>query len=139
MKIMVNKEARELDDVVFMNGPQWTHDLLLVYDALHTDRGTREYTMTENEFDWWQGVIGKLDRIQSLKEGLNDENRIKYDLKFDYYTMSMPFDDETPDFLSRSDLASEINKRLDWLEKCVEQERQRVQEKARKPKRPKCR
>lgn len=97
MKVMVNGEARELT-AMGINGIEWTNDLLGNYDALHYDNDTDEYTMTEDEFEWWEPVVKMLNEINELEQDLDE------DAKAEYEAECWP-----------SDLDDEAKARLEWL------------------------
>lgn len=97
MKVVVNGEARELT-AMGINGIEWTTDLLGNYDALHYDNDTDEYTMAEDEFEWWKPVVDMLNEINELEQELGEDARGKYESEY------WP-----------SDLDDEAKARLDWL------------------------
>ena len=97
MEILVNGEKRELV-AEGTNGIEWTNDLLGNHDALHHDEETEEYTMTEDEFDWWEEVINNLNKVQELEDKLEKDDRAEYD--------AYGFND---------DIDTEAKQRLAWL------------------------
>lgn len=61
MIILVNGAEREL--VVSNDGIEWTNDLLGNYDALHYDEDTEQYTMSEDDFEWWAEICPRIEDI----------------------------------------------------------------------------
>lgn len=99
MKVLVNGETKEL--TAYVNGcygTEWTRDLLGNYDALHYDRENDEYTMTEDEFEWWENVINTLNEVSELQNELDTDDREEYDLE------------DWP-----NDLDDEVEAKLNWL------------------------
>jgi len=72
MKILVNGTEKELT-AIGKNGVEWTNDLLGNYDALHYDEDEDAYTMSEDEFDWWESVVKDLNKAQELEDELLDD------------------------------------------------------------------
>ncbi len=103
MKILVNGAERELI-ANGINGIEWTNDLLGNYDALHYDSELEAYTLSEDEFDWWEEVIELLNEVVELEESLSSDDREEYD------TETWP-----------GDLDDEAKARLAWLKSKVEQ------------------
>lgn len=99
MTIIVNEEAKELR-AIGENDIEWTNDLLGNYDALHYDEDTDQYTMTEDEFEWWQPIVDMLNKINDLEDELDEDTRIEYESEY------WP-----------SDLDDEAKARLEWLKK----------------------
>lgn len=78
MRILVNGEERELT-AIGNNGIEWTRDLLGNYDALpEYDEEADASIMSEDDFDWWQKEIEKLNEIAELEEELDDEDFSQY-------------------------------------------------------------
>lgn len=98
MTIMVNGVAKELA-AIGENGLEWTNDLLGNYDALHYDEDTEQYTMTEDEFEWWKPVVEMLNQISDLEDELDEDARAEY---------------EAEDF-NYCDLDDDVKARLEWL------------------------
>ena len=99
MKILVNKEERELK-AIGKNRIEWTGDLLGNHDALHFDEENEVYTMSDDEFEWWDEIVEKLNKVNDLETELSDEKFAEY---------------EEENFDS-ADLETEVNARLEWLE-----------------------
>ena len=97
MTIMVNGKEMELK-AIGKNGIEWTNDLLGNYDTLHYDEEQDTYTMTEDEFAWWEPVVEMLNQIGDLEEELDEDARAEYEAE------CWP-----------SDLDDEARARLDWL------------------------
>lgn len=97
MTILVNGKKMELK-AIGKNGIEWTNDLLGNYDALHYDDDQEQYTMTEDEFAWWELVVEMLNKISDLEEELDEDARAEYEAE------SWP-----------SDLDDEARARLEWL------------------------
>lgn len=97
MKILVDSKEMELK-AIGKNGIEWTNDLLGNYDALHYDEEQDAYTMTEDEFAWWEPVVEMLNEINDLEEELDEQVRAEYE-------------EES----WSSDLDDEARARLDWL------------------------
>lgn len=97
MTIMVNGKEKELR-AVGKNGIEWTNDLLGNYDALHYDEEQYAYTMTEEEFEWWELVVEMLNEINGLEDKLEEDVRAEYEA------------DSWP-----GDLDDEAKARLEWL------------------------
>lgn len=97
MTIMVNGVAKELE-AIGKNGIEWTNDLLGNYDALHYDEDSEQYTMTEDEFAWWEPVVEMLNEINDLEEELDEDASAEYEAE------CWP-----------SDLDDESRARLEWL------------------------
>lgn len=81
MKILVNGTEKELI-ARGMNGIEWTQDLLGNHDALHYDGDIDEYIMAEEEFEWWNPVIDKLNKIEDLLAELDEEARAEFDQEY---------------------------------------------------------
>jgi hypothetical protein len=101
MTIMVNGMGRELK-AVGTNGIEWTNDLLGNYGALHYEREKDQYTMTDDEFSWWEPVVEMLNEINDLEGELDDETREEYG------TECWP-----------NDIDDEAKARLEWLKEHV--------------------
>lgn len=102
MKVMVNGLQKELV-AIGQNGIEWTKDLLGNYDALHYDEDKDEYTMTSDEFDYWEPIIDTYNKIIDMEQELDEETADKYNNQnFDY-----------------CDLEDELTVRLDWLNNYV--------------------
>lgn len=97
MKILVDGKKMELK-AIGKNGIEWTNDLLGNYDTLHYDEEQDAYTMTEDEFAWWEPVVEMLNEINGLEEELDEQARAEYEAE------SWP-----------SDLDDEAKARLEWL------------------------
>lgn len=102
MTILVNGEARELE-AIGKNGIEWTNDLLGNYDALHYDDEHEAYTMSEDDFEWWEPVVDMLNEINDLEEELDEDARTEYEAEY------WP-----------SDLDDECRARLEWLKNHAE-------------------
>lgn len=102
MTILVNGAGRELE-AIGKNGIEWTNDLLGNYGALHTDEDGN-YTMTEDDFEWWAPVVDMLNEINDLEDDLGEEIMAEY---------------AAEDF-SYSDLDDEARARLEWLKAHVQ-------------------
>lgn len=98
MTIMINGVAKELE-AIGKNGIEWTNDLLGNHDALHYDEEQDAYTMTEEEFEWWEPVVEMLNKVNDLEDELDEDTRVEY---------------EAEDF-SYCDLDDEAKARLEWL------------------------
>lgn len=81
MKILVNGTEKEMI-ARGMNGIEWTQDLLGNHDALHYDGDIDEYIMAEEEFEWWNPVIDKLNKIEDLLAELDEEARAEFDQEY---------------------------------------------------------
>ena len=81
MKIMVNGIVKELE-AIGKNGIEWTNNLLGNYDALHYDDEKEQYTMTEDEFAWWEPVVNMLNEINDLEEDLDEDARAEYEAEY---------------------------------------------------------
>lgn len=103
MKILVNGVKKELI-ANGINGIEWTNDLLGNYGALHYDREHESYTLSEDEFDWWEEVIEMLNEVVELEESLSSDDREEYD------TETWP-----------GDLDDEVKAKLAWLRSKAEQ------------------
>ena len=97
MTIFVNEKEVELK-AVDANGIEWTNDLLGNHGALHYDEDADQYTMTQDEFDWWESVVEMLNEISDLEEELDEETMAEYEAEY------WP-----------GDLDSEAEARLAWL------------------------
>lgn len=97
MTIMVNGVEKELE-AIGKNGIEWTNDLLGNYDALHYDGDNEQYTMTEDEFAWWEPVVEMFNEINDLEEELDEDSRAEYEAE------CWP-----------CDLDDEAKARLEWL------------------------
>ena len=97
MKILVDGKEMDLK-VIGKNGIEWTNDLLGNYDALHYDEEQDAYTMTEDEFAWWEPVVEMLNEINDLEEELDEQARAECEAEY------WP-----------SDLDEEARARLEWL------------------------
>ena len=97
MEIYVNGTKKELE-AIGTNGVEWTNDLLGNYDALHYDTKTEQYTMTEEEFDWWEEVVENLNEVDRLEGQLTEEDRAEYD--------AYGFND---------DIDTEAKQRIEWF------------------------
>ena len=75
MTILVNGKEMELK-AIGKNGIEWTNDLLGNYDALHYDEEQDAYTMTEDEFAWWEPVVEML-KAEYWPSDLDDEARAR--------------------------------------------------------------
>lgn len=98
MTIMVNGKEMELK-AIGKNGIEWTNDLLGNYDALHYDEDQEQYTMSEDEFEWWEQVVEMLNEVSDLEEGMDEDTREEYEAEY------WP-----------SDLDEEARERLEWLQ-----------------------
>lgn len=103
MRILVDGKEQELT-AIGENGVEWTEDLLGNYGALHYDEDHEIYTMSSNEFEWWQMVAEKLNNIYELENYLTPEDEVEYQGE-----------------LFAADLEDEVNQRLEWLQKHVRQ------------------
>lgn len=97
VKITVKGKEMEFK-AIGKNGIEWTNDLLGNYDALHYDKEQDAYTMTEDEFAWWEPVVEMLNEINDLEEELDEDARAEYEAE------CWP-----------SDLDDEARVRLEWL------------------------
>lgn len=97
MRIIVNGEEKELE-AIGENGIEWTSDLLGNYDALRYDDEQDQYTMTEDEFAWWEPVVKMLNEINALEGDLDEDTKAKY--KGEHWS---------------NDLDDEVKERLVWL------------------------
>lgn len=97
MMVVVKGVERELKAVA-PNGSEWTEDLLGSYGSLHYERGAGQYTMTEDEFAWWEPVVEMINVIGDL------EGRLGEDARAEYEAWCWP-----------SDLDDEARARLEWL------------------------
>lgn len=104
MKILVNGKEMELK-AIGKNGIEWTSDLLGGYDALHYDEDAEQYTMTEDEFAWWDPVVEKLNEVNDLEEDLDEDAWTEYKEAF-------------PAGFCR-DLDEEAEERLEWLKEAL--------------------
>ena len=102
MKILVNGEERELV-ANGINGVEWTNDLLGNYDALHYNADLEQYTMDEEEFEWWVDVVDMLNEVSELESELDSDAWEEYEAES-----------------WASDLDDETRERLSWLKKRVE-------------------
>ena len=103
MEIMVDGKEQELT-AVGKNGVELTEDLLGNYGALHYDEDHEIFTMSQEEFEWWEPIVEKLNKISELEDALTPEDKEKY-----YQTD-----------LSDPDLGSEVDLRMSWLQEHVE-------------------
>ena len=86
MEIRVNGEVRELVAIDKNTGIEWTNDLIGNWGDLNWDEGLDAYTMTEEQFRWWEKYIDMLDEIDELVEKLSDEAIERYNAEyFDEY------------------------------------------------------
>lgn len=106
MIVMVNGMEKELT-VIGEYGIEYTQDLLGNYDALHYDRDKEQYVMTEEEFAWWEPVIGMINEIDDLENGLDEHAAAEYGAETDHF--------------SGFDLKDELKLRMDWLKERVKQ------------------
>lgn len=98
MTILVNGVAMELR-AIGKNGIEWTNDLLGNYDALRYDEEQEAYTMSEEDFAWWEPVVDMLNEINDLEKELDEGAMEEYEAEgFDY-----------------CDLDDECKARLEWL------------------------
>ena len=100
MTIFVDGKEQELTAVNAVSGDEWTKDLLDSYDALHYDEDHEIYTMSQEDFEWWQPVVEKLNKISELEDALTPEDREIY-----YQAQ-----------LSDPDLEKEADQRMIWLQ-----------------------
>lgn len=98
MTIMVNGAAKELK-AIGKNGIEWTNDLLGMYGSLNYDKDSEQYTMTEEDFEWWESVVDMLNEISCIEDELDEDAREEYEAEY------WP-----------SDLDDEARARLEWLE-----------------------
>lgn len=91
MKIRI-KESQELKNLIITgtNGIEWTNDLLGNNDALHYNKDTEEYEISQDEFNWWEEYINNhnadREEITAIAAELNiDESEI-YDKVNQYIT-----------------------------------------------------
>lgn len=103
MEILVDGKEQELT-AVGKNGVEWTEDLLGNYGALHYDEDHEIFTMSQEEFERWEPIVEKLNKISELEDALTPEDKEKY-----YQTD-----------LSDPDLGSEVDLRMNWLQEHVE-------------------
>lgn len=101
MIIMVNGAIKELE-AIGKNGIEWTNDLLGMYGALNYDKDSEQYTMAEDDFEWWESVINMLNEINNLEDELDEDTRAEYEAEY------WP-----------SDLDDEARARLEWLKSKV--------------------
>lgn len=97
MMVVVNGVEKELE-AIGANGIEWTNDLLGNYDALRYDEESEQYTMTDDEFAWWEPVVTMLNDISVLECELDEGARAEYGAE------CWP-----------SDLDDEAKARLEWL------------------------
>lgn len=102
MKILVNGLEKELI-AEGINGIEYTNDLLGNYDALHYDSETEKYTMSDEEFEWWENTIKALNEVTELEERLSEEQREEYDAE------SWP-----------GDLDDEAKSKIAWIKNRIE-------------------
>lgn len=96
MTIYVNGEARELVAIDMRHMLEWTDDLLGNFSALHYDPETEKYTMDEDEFEWWDDMVDRQNRISYLISRLTYEQAEAYYEECKVGTFSgYDFDDET--------------------------------------------
>lgn len=81
MTIVVNGDERELR-AVSSNGIEWTNDLLGGYGSLHYDNSLDQYTMTDDEFEWWEPVVEMLNEINKLEDKLDEDLKEEYDAEY---------------------------------------------------------
>ena len=68
MEIIVNGAKKELAAYENgKNGLEWTEDLLGNYNALKYDNENECYKMSEEDFNWWEKQIKKLNKIAVVK------------------------------------------------------------------------
>jgi hypothetical protein len=82
------------------NGIEWTEDLLGNHNALNFDEESEAYVMSEDDFDWWEEIVEKLNEIQELESGLSSEESEEYTAQQFEYSV---------------DLETETDSRLDYL------------------------
>lgn len=99
MTIMVSGVEKELA-AIDKNGIEWTKDLLGNYGALHYEKESDQYTMTDDELSWWEPVVEMLNEINELENELDEDAREEYETEY------WP-----------SDLDDEAKARLEWLKK----------------------
>lgn len=102
MKILVNGVERELV-ANGINGVEWTNDLLGNYDALHYNADLGQYTMDEEEFEWWSEVIDMMNEVSELENELDADDREEYEAE-----------------IWASDLDDEMRGKLSWLKEKIE-------------------
>lgn len=102
MKILVNGEERELV-ANGINGVECTNDLLGNYDALHYNADLEQYTMDEEEFEWWVDVVDMLNEVSELESELDSDAWEEYEAES-----------------WASDLDDETRSRLMWLRERIE-------------------
>lgn len=102
MIVLVNGVAKELE-AIGKNGIEYTEDLLGNYGDLHYDKEQEQYTMTEEEFTWWEPVVDMLNEINGLEGKLDEGTRAEYEAE----CWPSDFDDEA-------------KARLEWLKNHVE-------------------
>lgn len=105
MQITVNGEPKELE-AIGKNGVEWTRDLLGNYNALHYDAEIGEYTMAQDEFEWWENVVIGLNEVQEMEDELDAEQRSRYN---------------DQDF-GGADFEDEVNDRWVWLHQELEKQ-----------------
>lgn len=81
MTILVNGKEMELK-AIDRNGIDWTRDLLGNYDALHYDSDSEQYTMTEDEYDWWEPVVELINEVNELEADLDNDAREDYEAEY---------------------------------------------------------
>lgn len=98
MEILVDGKVQELTAV---GNTDQTEDLLGNYDALHYDSESGMYTMSQEDFEWWQPMVEKLNKIHELENALTPEDKEKY-----YQT----------DELFDPDLERDTDLKIGWLQ-----------------------
>lgn len=72
MIIYVNGEEKEL--IIHNHKPNWdidsAEDIIGEHDELRWNEEEERYEMDEDDFEWWEAYVDKLNRITELEDGL---------------------------------------------------------------------